>query len=102
MKIQILIRSLDKITLSIYLNFVKTLLKNFKTVQFMTYKMPINRKRISLLKSPHIYKKAFEQFELKVHTALIELKTKRISNLIMKLILINKPKNMTLRLKYTK
>jgi ribosomal protein S10 len=102
MKIQILIRSLDNITLSLYLNLLKTLLKNFKTAQFITYKMPVSRKKISLLKSPHIYKKAFEQFELKVHTVLIELKTQRISNMIMKFILINKPKNTTLKIKYRK
>mgnify|MGYP000518807965 CR=1 FL=1 len=35
--------------------------------------LPTKRTLISVLRSPHVYKKSFEQFELKIHKRLIEV-----------------------------
>lgn len=107
-------KSTDKTTQQIYKQFLKILLTKFKSALLTNNKkllvnfinLPNKKNRISLLKSPHVNKKAFEQFELKTYKSIIVLKN--IENIfnsvlgqrILKSIFMNKPKNVKLFFKY--
>ena len=59
--------------------------------------LPTTFKRISLLKSPHVHKKAFEQFELRKYKSLFTLKLGPDQNYFYSFI-INKPKTINVKL----
>ena len=46
---------------------LKSELKEKKFTQLKTYSLPKRRKRFTVLNSPHVHKKAREQFELKIY-----------------------------------
>jgi ribosomal protein S10 len=71
--------------------------------------LPNKLNRISLLRSPHVNKKAFEQFQLKTYKSIVTLKTDKdskhifnslLGQKILKSIFINKPKNIKLLFKF--
>ena len=97
MKIQLKIKSIDQKSLTIYLKKVKKILEIIG-VNYNLFNMPINRKRITLLKSPHVNKTAREQFEIKSYKVMIQiLEGEKFK--ILKLLSLNKPKTVTLTIK---
>ena len=98
-KINLKIKSLDKITINLYINYIiKIFLKLSCKINYIT-SFPIKTKRITLLKSPHVHKKAMEQFEMKIFTKVISFNIKNIKNII-PFLYINKPKNIKISLSY--
>ena len=95
-KIQIKIVTFNQKSLEIYKIFILNILKKLK-MSFSSIKLPNKIKRITLLKSPHVHKKAREQFEQKTFKNLIEINDK-INISLLKLITINKPKNIKLKI----
>ena len=110
-------KSTDKTTQQIYKHFLKTLLTKFKDFLSKTdtkllinfINLPNKLNKISLLKSPHVNKKAFEQFQLKTYKSIVILKADKdskhifnslIGQKILKSIFINKPKNIKLLFKF--
>ena len=97
MKIQLKIKSIDQKSLTIYLKKVKKILEIIG-VNYNLFNMPIKRKRITLLKSPHVNKTAREQFEIKSYKVMIQiLEGEKFK--IFKLLSLNKPKTVTLTIK---
>ncbi len=96
MTIKLHIKSLDTITLNLYLTFIKKTLKIAQTTNLVVQKMPKKKKRVSLLKSPHVNKKAYEQFELSVFKATVFLK--RIKLYFLRFLILNKPKHINVRI----
>jgi ribosomal protein S10 len=92
---KVLLKSLDKITLGLYLTFLKLVSKKLDIKKFSILKLPKKKKRITFLKSPHVNKKAQEHFELKVHKALLCFSKK---DSFSKFILINKPQNINIKI----
>ena len=58
---------------------------------------PIKHKHITLLRSPHKYKKAQEHFQLNIHKAVLTIKIQEISTLFF--LLTNKPQGIYLNIK---
>ena len=79
--------------LNLYILFFKSKIKSCGLV-----KLPTLKKRISLLKSTHVNKKAQEQFEKKVYKALIIIKSNSVLIKYLKYIISNKPTSITLKL----
>lgn len=99
MKIQLKIKSLDQQSLKLYLIKIHKILKSIG-IQYNTFNLPSKRKRITLLKSPHVNKKAREQFEIKKHSVMIQiLSQKTFKNKILKFLSLNKPKTVTISIK---
>ena len=94
---QIKINSISKQTLTLYIKFLQRILTKTHAC-YTTVCLPTTTKRITLLKSPHVYKKAREQFELHTYRAILNILTKIDSNLF-KILIINKPKNLKLKIK---
>lgn len=83
--------------INIYTHFLINMLKKLN-IQFKYIQIPNKCKRITLLKSPHVNKKAREQFELKkLKKSFIIYSEIKIE--IFKLLIINKPKFIILTLK---
>ena len=94
---QLKIKSLNKEAIKIYL---KTLSKIFKALEinYSQFCLPTTKKRITLLKSPHVNKSAREQFEIQHYQVIISLETNYNSK-ILSFLALNKPKIITLSIK---
>jgi len=94
---QLKIKSLNKEALKIY---PKTLSKIFKALDlnYSQFCLPTTKKRITLLKSPHVNKSAREQFEIQHYQVIISFAT-ATNNKILTFLSLNKPKIITLSIK---
>lgn len=72
------IKSLKQKNLKIYTSYLKNLLLKlhlkFLNISYNFYTLPTFQRSISLLKSPHVYKKAQEQFQFKKYSLIIKIK----------------------------
>jgi small subunit ribosomal protein S10 len=84
--------------LSIYIIFLLKVLGKLN-VSYKIINSPKKIKRLTLLKSPHVYKKAREQFEFAIYKKCILLSSP-ISNNVLDFLLINKPKGLKILLKF--
>ena len=96
-KYQLKIKSLNKKAINLYLH---TLQKMFNTLNlnYTIVNLPITKKRITLLKSPHVNKSAREQFEIKTYQVIISFKT-TFNTKLLNILTLNKPKVLTLSIK---
>lgn len=83
------LKTLNKPILSIYTIFLKGLFLKLK-INFKKIAFPISKKKFTLLKSPHVYKKAREQFELVKYKEVIYIYS-NCSNFLLKFLILNKP-----------
>ena len=96
-KYQFKIKSVNKESLYLYQIFLKNIFQKLQ-INYSLYNLPTKKKRITLLKSPHVNKTAREQFEIKNYRAVIQLNT-LLKPTILKFILLNKPKTVTINIK---
>lgn len=95
--LQITICSIDKTLLGIYLTFLKNTFRKLNIVYTST-NLPLKIKKITLLKSPHVHKKAREQFEIKKFKKLFIIKNLKLSKYLI-FIFLNKPKFIKIKVK---
>lgn len=95
---QIKLKSINKPILVIYQNFLKKIFNKIN-IEFTFIATPIKKKRITLLKSPHVYKKAKEQFELRAYSGNFIIFSKLKQNQLLKFIKLNKPKEIKISLR---
>ena len=50
---------------NVYITFLLSILKKLN-IKYKYIQLPLSRKRLTLIKSPHVNKKAREQFELQI------------------------------------
>jgi ribosomal protein S10 len=88
------IKSLDKLSLKLYSIFLKSVMLKLKIETAVFKNLPKKKKRISILKSPHVDKKAQEQFEVRIYKGVLKVNT-NYSNMIhlIRFLAVNKPKN---------
>mgnify|MGYP000857549187 FL=1 len=97
-KYQLKIQSVNKMALTVYLLSLQAFLKKLN-VFYSVINLPVRKKRITLLKSPHVNKSAREQFEVKTYKTVLTLSNLSYSAKIIKLLTINKPKTIVLSIK---
>lgn len=97
-KYQLKIQSVNKHTLMLYLTSLQIFLKKLN-INYSFVHLPIKKKRITLLKSPHVNKSAREQFEIKNYKTIITFFNLSNITTIIKLLTINKPKLIVLSIK---
>ena len=97
LKTKFVLKSYSKETLSLYIDYLN-IISSKLNLTFSTFNLPKERKVITLLKSPHVNKKAKEQFEIKYFKTLIFF-DKGINIKIIKNILANRPKSVHLKIK---
>jgi ribosomal protein S10 len=96
MKLKVILKSFDQISLMLYKKFLTFFFKkHFITIHSIV--LPIKKRRISVLKSPHVDKRAMEQFEVKIYKCNITcILSKNLYTKYIKMLFINKPKNIKL------
>ena len=94
--IQLNIQTLDKNSFAFYIEFLKKVLKTLNLKYSLSY-LPKKKKRLTVLKSPHVNKTAREQFEIKYFNCCIQLEN--INSIVIKWILCNKPSTLHIILK---
>ncbi len=96
---KIIIKSLCKHTLSAYLSFIQGILKS-SNISYSLIFLPIKEKKITLLKSPHVFKKSKEQFKISTFKALLIIKNFDRNNILdLGYFVINKPKSIFIKIK---
>lgn len=99
-KLKIKIKSLDKKILFQYKTFLIKFLE-MQNINFSYFALPTKTKKVTVLKSTHVYKKARDQFELKEYKLILNVDNifNQSKMEILKNLLLNKPKILTLRFK---
>lgn len=97
--LQINIKSVNINAFKIYNLFFQKILKKLN-IKHSIFHLPTKRKRITLLKAPHVYKKAREQFEYRCYKSCIQISDK-IKISILNWLLINKPAVVQIKIKTT-
>lgn len=98
-KIEIKLKSLDPISLSMYCLFLKKsiLALNAKP---QVFSLPVKTRRVTLLKSPHVYKSSREQFQLQIYKKTFYIRSFSFKQII-KYFIINKPAHIQVSFKFT-
>ena len=91
------LKTLNKSILLIYNTFLQNLFLKLN-IFYKKFFLPIKKKKITLLKSPHVYKKAREQFELTSFKQIFLLSS-NYTTIFLKFLLINKPSEINMLLK---
>lgn len=91
MEVRIKLKAINKKILMNYEIALKSLLTKEEVI-FSLFNLPSTRRRITILKSPHVYKKAREQFEITNYKIIIVIKNVK-KEVILKQLLINKPRS---------
>lgn len=103
---QIIIQSCCKLTLKAYILFLK---RNFKkrifkrlSSNYSVFFLPKTEQKLTLLKSPHVNKKAKEQFKLEIHKAVISLDEVSFYLFLkyFSFFILNKPKTIKIKVKF--
>ena len=68
--LQIKINAINNSVLNLYAFFLSNVFKKLN-VQYALTSLPTKKKRITVLKSPHVHKSSREQFEIKSYTKLL-------------------------------
>jgi len=97
LKTQLILKSYSKESLFLYIKFLQVVALKLK-LSLSIFSFPKKRKTITLLKSPHVNKKAKEQFEIKNFKTLISFNG-GLNLKVVKIILANKPKSISLKIK---
>jgi len=91
------LKTLNKYSLVFYIILLKKIFNKINLV-FSIFNCPKKKKRLTFLKSPHVYKKAQQHFKLISYKCIIYIKQK-VSIKLLKQIFFNKPKIVSLQLK---
>ncbi len=95
------VKSFCKNTLNAYVSFLENILKKLN-VSYKIVFLPTKEKKITLLTSPHVYKKAKEQFKFSSFKTVIFIEEKSTLNLFstdLRYFIINKPKSIFIKVR---
>jgi ribosomal protein S10 len=99
--IKISFKSPCKDSIFFFLHFIKKLF-NKKKIAYNFLFIPVKKKKMTLLKSPHVNKKAREQIEYKAYNCIIifnNILTIKLREFLL-IILLNKPKTIKITIQY--
>lgn len=94
------IKSSCSYTLKAYTFYLESVLKTL-SLNYSIFNLPKEEQKLTLLKSPHVYKKAKEQFKINMYKVTISIEIEKKSQNLNKLVpfLINKPKAIFIKVK---
>lgn len=90
--------SSSKNSLKVYIVFLTYIFNKLK-INYSIFNLQKKKRKITLLKSPHVYKKSKEQFEISHFKTIISIKSNMDSQII-KYLILNKPKSLNIKLKF--
>ena len=95
--LKIVAKTCNPAILNLYVFFLKKVFYDLG-VPFSIFHLPIKKKRITLLKSPHVNKTAREQFEIKYYKVCLKLRFP-IKFSILKWVWLSKPSVLRIKIK---
>ncbi len=96
---QIIIKSSCNYTLKAYVSYLELLFKKLNLTVSVFY-LPSSERKLTLLKSPHVYKKAKEQFKIATYKVVLSVDlTNKVPVNQISYLLINKPKAVFIKIK---
>lgn len=98
MQRKLILTSSSQKALNVYIKYLKLIFKSWN-IRLSVSSFPIKIKRISLLKSPHVNKKAKEHFEIRNYRFVIYFKTSLDMDCLIALI-SNKSKTINVKLSF--
>jgi small subunit ribosomal protein S10 len=94
---KIQLKSVDKKSLYFFIYLLKKVFEKTNIV-YSNINLPIKKKILTLLKSPHVNKSAREQFELRAYKSVLIIKSK-VSYEFIKILFKNKPQTVNIVIK---
>lgn len=91
------LKTLEKSILIVYNRFLQNLFAKLK-IKGKFFSLPKRTKKITLLRSPHVYKKSREQFEFNSYKQIIVI-TSGCNLAFLKYLILNKPAEIKLTIK---
>ena len=98
--VNVIIKSIDKDSLLIFKKFIINQIRRMN-IEYRSFDLPTKKKRITLLKSPHVNKSVREQFEIKNYKCLFQFSFD-IKSKFIKFLFLNKPKTVIITLSQIK
>jgi small subunit ribosomal protein S10 len=95
--VSLIIKSINKDSLLIFKKFIINQISR-TNINYKSFQLPTRKKRVTLLKSPHVNKSAREQFEIKYYKCFFQFSFNLDSSFI-KFLFLNKPKTVRIQLK---
>ena len=95
---RIILKSYNYKVLEIFLKYLKVstnMASDFKIIY-----LPTKVRKITLLRSPHVYKKSKDQYQETVYKALVEFNGSNSLNLKLISLISNAPKNISLKVSF--
>lgn len=93
--IKIVVLSTNLFSIKVYVNFIYKVLQVYtKTTSISVF--PTKKTVVTLLKSPHVYKKSKEQYQLKKYRVVVLSSVCVYNKNLFKFFLLNKPKSVVL------
>ena len=92
---KIIVSSTNLFSLQVYVNFICKILK-IHLNPLSIHTSSTKTTRVTLLKSPHVYKKSKEQYSIKKYRTTILSNVFFYNNVLFKFVLLNKPKSIAL------
>ena len=93
--IKLKLKSLNKEILITYQTYILKVLEKINT-KYSIINLPTKIKKITVLKSPHVYKKAREQFQISIFKTTLNIST--INSYFIKHLLLNKPSTIKIKI----
>jgi ribosomal protein S10 len=88
--------SVNLALLKSYVSFLSSLFKQFRVTFFIVF-VPKKRHSFSLLKSPHVFKRHKEHFEILTYRAIFYIKPFKRLHFVLKYLIYNKPNSIFFR-----
>jgi len=95
--LQIKINAINNSVLNLYVFFLSNVFKKLN-VQYALTSLPTKKKRITVLKSPHVHKSSREQFEIKTYKLVFTIFS-NFSESFLNFLILNKPKSLKVKIK---
>ncbi len=97
---QIVIKSFCNYTLKAYVFFLESVFKRLN-INASVFYLPTTERKLTLLKSPHVNKKAKEQFKISTYKVVISFEEINFNVFIKNFsyFILNKPKGLTIKVK---
>ena len=105
MQYKITLNSSSKTSLYLYLKYIKLITKKLK-INLVSIAQPTTIKKVTLLKSPHVNKKAKESFEIRNYKFVIYFSSEKAMNSLLlstelqSLLVSNRPKSVKLKFNF--
>ena len=94
----IYLKSIHINSLKLYLNFLKKIFQKLNIISSVVY-LPTKKRKITLIKSPHVNKTAREQFELNIYKISINITSLYYDPKFIRFLLLNKSKSIKITIK---